>query len=311
MDALLTRLLASSPPVLATATLDAWRLATTAHRAAAASTIDRAALGGACADRLGFAFAAAYAEALHALVPSLGGRIAALCATEDGGAHPRAIRTALVLDDTGGYTLTGRKRWATAADGAADLLVVASLGADDAGRNRLRVARVSTHAPGVRLTVTTAPFVPEIPHAEVELDHVRVAADDVLPGDGYDRYLKPFRTIEDLHVHAALLAYLAGVVRRHALAPALLERAFALLAATRSLAAGAAAAPATHLALAGLLDLVTAFVTDLEAAWSAPAPASDEHARWQRDRPLLRVAASARTARRDAARAALVAGPPT
>ena len=81
MDALLTRLLASSPPVLATATLDAWRLATTAHRATAASTIDRAALGGACADRRGFAFAAAYAEALHALVPSLGGRIAALCAT--------------------------------------------------------------------------------------------------------------------------------------------------------------------------------------------------------------------------------------
>ena len=37
---------------------------------------------------------------------------------------------------------------------------------------------------------------------------------DLLPGDGYDIYLKPFRTIEDIHVHAALIGYLVGVARR-------------------------------------------------------------------------------------------------
>ena len=48
----------------------------------------------------------------------------------------------------------------------------------------------------MRLHATTAAFVPEISHAEVELDRVKVSDADVLPGDGYDDYLKPFRTIE-------------------------------------------------------------------------------------------------------------------
>ena len=52
----------------------------------------------------------------------------------------------------------------------------------------------------------------EIPHAEVGLDRVRVEASAVLPGDGYADYVKPFRTIEDAHVHCALLGYL---VARH------------------------------------------------------------------------------------------------
>ena len=304
-------LLLDSPAPPPVDTLAAWWTATTDRRARGATTIDRALLGGVAADRLGFAFASGYAEALHALVPSTRGRLTALCATEDGGAHPRAIRTALVADGDGGYRLTGRKRWATIASASSELLVIASIGTDDAGRNRLRAVRVATDAPGVRLTATSAPFVPEIPHAEVELDQVRVAATDVLPGDGYDVYLKPFRTIEDLHVHAALLGYLVGVTRRHGLDPSLTERALALAAATRAAAAadtGAPsahlAAPATHLALAGLLALVTDLVAAIETAW-APL-AGDEHARWQRDRPLLRVAGNARTARRDHARAALL-----
>ncbi len=303
MDDLLASLIAAPAPP-AVETLEAWWSATATTRAAGATTIDRALYGGACADRLGFSFASGYAEALHALVPSTSGRIAALCATEEGGAHPRAIRTALVADGDGGYRLTGRKKWATAASAAAELLVIASTGTDDAGRNRLRAVRVATAAAGVRLTATSAPFVPEIPHAEVELDGVRVAEADLLPGDGYDLYLKPFRTIEDVHVHGALLGYLVGVVRRHALDASLVERALTLALATRALAGGDRGAAATHLALAGLLDLAAALVADVERAW-APL-GGDEHARWLRDRPLLRVAGAARLARRDNARAALL-----
>lgn len=33
---------------------------------------------------------------------------------------------------------------------------------------------------------------------------------EVLPGDGYDDYIKPFRTLEDVHVHLALGAFLLG-----------------------------------------------------------------------------------------------------
>src|SRR5262245_11666572 len=65
-------------------------------RARFASPIDRAIAGGRSAGRLGFAFAAGYHAALSALFPSIGDeRFAALCATEEGGARPRAIRTSL------------------------------------------------------------------------------------------------------------------------------------------------------------------------------------------------------------------------
>lgn len=288
MADILGTLLDATPPDAAS--LDAWWAATLPARLAFSTTIDRALAGGALADRLGFAFASGYAEALRCLVPSLDG-VAALCATEEGGNHPRAIRTTLVDG-----IVNGRKKWATAATHASCLLVVASIGADGE-RNRLRVARVSTRAPGVRLVASSAPFVPEIPHAEVHLDNVRV--DEVLPGDGYDDYLKPFRSVEDLHVHAAIVAYLVGAARRHALAPSTIEALLALAASARSL--GDLRATSTHLALAGLVDLVGRVIAELEQQWTAN---SEEHARWLRDRALLQVAGAARIARRDTARIA-------
>lgn len=291
-----------APP--AVDTLGAWWAATAALRGRFELPVERAFAGGVCADRLGFAFAGGYAEALRALVPGAPDDITALCATEEGGNHPRAIKTALEPAGEGAYTLTGRKRWATAASAASTLLVVASTGVDAEGKNRLRVVRVPTNATGVTLHVTSAPFVPEIPHAEVELDHVRVTDADLLPGDGYDAYLKPFRTIEDIHVHAALVGYLLGVARRHMLPQETIEQLLAVALAARALAQADRTASTTHLALAGLLDIVTRLVDDVEREWAVVPDA--EHQRWQRDRSLLRVAGNARTARRERARTTLV-----
>jgi alkylation response protein AidB-like acyl-CoA dehydrogenase len=300
---LLDALLAAVPPTAAN--LRAWFEVTSAARRARAHTIERALVGGALADRLGFAFAAGYSEALRFLVPHLDG-ITALCATEADGNHPRAIRTRLAPAGVDRYTLTGHKKWATVANEASALLVVASTGDDPAtGRNRLRVVRVPTSAPNLRIRSSAAPFVPEIEHAEVELAGVEVSAADLLPGDGYDDYLKPFRTVEDLHVHAALIGYLIGVARRRAFAPSLVEALLALAATTRALADADVKAASTHLALAGLIDLSTRLVADLEGAWSL-SPTDDEWQRWQRDRPLLHVATKARLARRETARTALL-----
>jgi len=298
MDALLRFALSVTPP--ATDDLRAWWGATASPRAGWVDPFDRAFIGGACADRLGFAFASGYAEALRALVPALApGSIAALCATEDGGNHPRAIRTRLTATEPGSYTLTGHKKWASVATEASALLVVASIGDDEAGKNRLRVVRVASDAAGVRLQPSAAPFVPEIPHAEVELSGVVVRDPDILPGDGYDDYLKPFRTIEDVHVHGALAGYLLGVARRKRFARELQERLIVLALAARALGHAAPKAATTHVALAGVLDLAHALLAELEPLWAASPDA--EWTRWQRDRPLLRVAATARAARRDRA----------
>jgi hypothetical protein len=299
MDALLRFVLdpARVPP--AVDNLRSWWDATASGRAAWTDPVDRAFAGGACADRLGFAFAGGYAEALRALVPDLPpGSITALCATEDAGVHPRAIRTRLAPAGPGRYELSGRKKWATVASAASSLLVVASTG-EEAGRNRLRVVRVRADAPGVQLYPSTTSFVPEIPHAEVELTGVIVGDADVLPGDGYDMYLKPFRTIEDLHIHAALAGYLIGVAHRRGFPRDLQERLLVLAVAARSLARADPKAAAIHVALAGVIDLAHRLIGELEPVWSATPDA--EWSRWQRDRPLLRVAGGARAARRERA----------
>jgi len=283
-------LLEGRPP--AVNTLAAWWEATAVPRAAFGTTLDRALVGGALADRLGFAFASAYGEALRALVPGIDG-ITALCITEAGGNHPKAIETKLVPAGDG-YMVSGHKKWATVGSLASSLLVCATT-----GDHRLRMVRVAANAPGVTITGSSAPFVPEIPHAEITLDHVAVRASDVLPGDGYDEYVKPFRTIEDAHVHAALLGYLVGVACRKGFARDGIERLLALAVATRAAGSADVKAPTTHVALAGIFALVAREVAALEALWAALP--DDEWERWQRDRMLLQVASKARDARRDKA----------
>src|SRR3970040_2114278 len=113
--------------------------------AAAETPIDEAVLGGARAGGMGAAFLAGYRAALAALVPGLpAGRTVCLCATEAGGAHPRAIATRLApLPGGDGYTVTGHKKWVTGGPLADLLLVVAAPGTDDAGPNRPRVAPIA------------------------------------------------------------------------------------------------------------------------------------------------------------------------
>ncbi len=286
MEAVLRRLLELRP--LAVDSLESWWLATRDVREAPELTVDRALLGGVLADRLGYAFAGGYQAALQALVPGDGVR--SLCITEARGNSPKDIDT--VFD---GETVTGKKKWATAGPLATELLVCAKTGVDEQGRNKLVMVRVP--AKSAKLVASSAPFVPEIPHAEVELDHVR--ATGVLPGDGYTEYVKPFRTIEDVHVHTALLGYLIGVCRRHDFARDLIEQLLASAIAMRALGTADPKSPATHVALAGAITGASRLVLEVERAWEEVE--DEEWERWQRDRALLRVAGANRAARRDAA----------
>jgi acyl-CoA dehydrogenase len=281
------------------------------HRAAArlaASSIDQAILAGFAADRTGYAFASGYQAALRALFPDLpGDRVASLCVTERSGGHPNAIETRLVPLPGGGYELTGKKRWATLAGDTGILFVVASLGRDAAGKNLLRLVRVAGDARGVtHRPMAEPPFTPEIGHDEIDLTAVPVAERDVCPGDGFARYVRPFRTIEDVHVTAAILAYVVREVRLHALPNVHVERLAGLLAALRAVASLDPSAPGTHVALAGLLDLMRAPLDEIDRVWKKTE--SPAHARWERDRLVLSVAASVREKRRAKAWERLEAG---
>jgi acyl-CoA dehydrogenase len=267
--------------------LSAWFAA---HRAATRdlAPIDAALLGGAAADRVAFAFAAGYRAALAALWPGLPeGAVPAFAATEAGGVHPRAIETRLEASTH----VTGHKRFVTFADQADTLLVVAGEGTGADGRNRLRVARVDARGPGVTLRpLPETPFTPEIAHAEVLLERAPVV--EVLPGDGYDRYLKPFRTIEDVHVHAAMLGHVLGVAQRSGWPQPLRERLVAAIAAVRAVAAADPTAPEVHVALAGCIAVARSLIDETEEHWALAR--DDVRERWSRDRALLRVAEKAR-----------------
>ena len=261
------------------------------------SFVDRSLWAGVHADRVAYAFVGAYSAALAQLVaglPSARPFPTRMCmaATEKGGGHPKAIETRLT-----DLTLNGEKTFATQASAAEELLVVASRGEDESGQNRLAIVRVSAKAPGV--TITNKPemaFAPELSHAIVRLENVKVAEADVLPGDGYSTYLKPFRTIEDTQVLAATLGYAIGVVRTYALDTGLLSELLAHGELVVTLGARPPADPLTHVLLAGAFAGARRLTIALSAAFTAKDD-SEERARWERDQPMLGVAGNVRAQR--------------
>jgi alkylation response protein AidB-like acyl-CoA dehydrogenase len=262
--------------------------------------IERSVAAGFAADRLGYAFAAGYTEALHQLLPTLGDTRAALCATEAGGAHPRAIQTRLTAAADGTLRLDGDKTFVTLGNQAATLLIVASAGQDEQGRNRLALCQIPVDRLGATLELLPpTPFAPEIPHAILHLRAVVVAAHERLPGDAYERYLKPFRTVEDLHVQAAVLGWLLQVARRAHWPRALQQELLLLISATRSLGTAAPDDPAIHVALGGLLAGTRRLREEIGSHWQLVEPTT--RALWERDRPLLDIAGKARAQRLEVA----------
>lgn len=263
--------------------------------------IDRAVAGGFLADRAGYAFAAGYEAALRRLVPGLPERrIVSLCITEKEGGHPRAIKTRLSETPSGAVTLTGQKSFITAALDAEILMVAASAGTGDDGKNLIRMVLVERNRPGVTVTpMPDLPFVPEISHGVVSFFETPVDGCDVLPGDGYTDYIKPFRTIEDVHVIGAILGYLTRVAFLCSWPKKTCQEILALIAAAAAIAAGDPLSPATHLALAGFIDCVDRLIVGVEPLWESVDAGTRD--RWRRDRCLLEVARKARQARLSAA----------
>ncbi|MFP2912160.1 acyl-CoA dehydrogenase family protein [Pyxidicoccus sp. 3LFB2] len=294
-------LLTESPEPLPLDSIDAWWRRHQELLSRFPVPADLALAGGFRADRLGYAFASGYHAAHRSLFPMLPpDQPYALCATEAGGAHSSAIQTRLT-DTDHGVRLNGAKTFVTLGTRAELLLVVAVDGKDAQGRNYLRMVMVGAKRPGLRVTaLPDLPFVPEVPHAELVLENVAVAPEEILPGDGYALYLKPFRTVEDCHVHLALLGWLLQVARRSDWPDAVREELLALAVMMRGLAQADPADGATHLALGGALELARRALERVGPLWARVDETTRE--RWERDRKLLDVAGKVRAKRLEAAR---------
>lgn len=272
-------------------------------------------LGGFVADRPAWAMVAGHQAAVRRLAWERGGQelvpdggIVAFCASEEGGAHPRAVHSSLRKALDGGFRLDGQKRWATLAPSAAALLIIASLGRDG-DRNRLRALCVPADRSGIGISPMDLgdrkPSNPEVRHAVVELTAVPVAAGEVMDGDGYTDAIKPFRTIEDLYIGAATTAYNLALARRSGWPEAAVEDLLLLLAAAGALAFGPLDEPAAHLGVAALSRATARVRADHAEHWALVDEAAA--AAWRRAAGGGGVAARAKELRRQGAWARLAA----
>lgn len=274
--------------------LEAW-YASLLERIGHPAPLQLALLGGRLAATPGLAFLAGYQGALRALWPSAPWTLGALCVTENRSTRPADMHMRMQA-----LSLDGRKDFVTAAD-AADWLLVAAREEAINAPVQLALGVVRNGAPGVRVeTLPALPLMPDVSHGRL---HLHSAQCERLPGDGWDDYVKPFRTLEDIHVLAALTAWLFGVGQESAWPQALQLRLLGLLAGCAEVARQCPNAPGSHLLLAGLFAQFDSLSGELDGAFAA----GDAHwaQLWQRDKGLLTMAGTARTKRLQKAQALL------
>ncbi len=199
--------------------------------------------------------------------------------------------------------LSGSKDFVTTGDAAQWLLVSAR--EEGAGESpRLGLFVIESTGVGVSLVAgPDLPIVPDIAHGRLSLEQ---AAGKRLPGDGWSEYVKPFRTHEDLHVLAALTAWLYGIALPEQWPRPLALRLLGVLAAAAEVARQPANEPATHLLLAALLEQFAALQPEVDRALMESQ--GSWNAMWKRDRAVLGIARDAQTRRLEQAITALAPG---
>ena len=199
--------------------------------------------------------------------------------------------------------LNGRKDYVTAG-AAADWLLVAAREEAPGAAPQIALTLIHAGATGAQVEdLPTLGLMPDIGHARL---HLQATPCTRLAGDGWANYVKPFRTIEDVHVLAALTAWQYGVGLESGWSESLQLRLLSLLAGCAEVARQAPSAATTHLLLAGLFAQQTALKAELDAAF-ASGPESWA-ALWLRDQGLLRVASQARAKRLENAKQILGLG---
>ena len=269
--------------------------ATLLHRLGTVTPFDLAVAGGRMMATPGLAFLVGYQAALRMLWPSAPLSLGALCATEQ-----RSLRVADMQTRLHDLRLSGRKDFVTAGD-AADWLLIAARSEAPGDDPCLSLAVVYPGEPGVRVEKLAAiPLMPDVSHGRVFLDN---ALCELLAGDGWDAYVKPFRTLEDIYVLSAMTAWLYGVGQDSDWPQALQLRLLALLAGCAEVSRQAPNNPCGHVLLGGLFAQFEGLKAEINQALAEGPP--QWAAMWQRDQAVMDLAAGARGKRLAKALAAI------
>ncbi|UVK99915.1 acyl-CoA dehydrogenase family protein [Pseudomonas sp. B21-048] len=250
----------------------------------AVSPFELAVVGGRLMATPGLAFLVGYQAALRMLWPSAPLSLGALCVTEQ-----RSLRVADMQTRLRDLRLSGRKDFVTAGD-AADWLLVAARSEEPGEVPRLSLAVVYPDEPGVRLEkLAPMPLMPDIGHGRLFLDN---ALCELLAGDGWDAYVKPFRTLEDIYVLSGMTAWLFGVGQDSDWPQTLQLRLLALLAGCAEVSRQAPNNSAGHVLLGGLFAQFDGLKAEVNQALADGSP--EWAAMWQRDQAVMDLAAGAR-----------------
>lgn len=264
-------------------------------------TLEIAVVGGFVSDRVSYAFASGYESAIRHMVPDLPrGAVVAFCVTEEGGGHPKAIESTLKeTDDVSGkkrWILNGSKKFITCANEAEMVLAAASTGISLDGKNQIRIVLVNKKTPGISVEpMEQLPFVKEISHGRLHFKDVIVMESQILEGDGYSDYIKPFRTIEDIHVFGAILGYLFRVASVFDWPNDIREGLLSMITTLRSISLCDPISKEVHIVLGGVFRGLSDLLYRADSYWDKVD--KDTREGWERDRVLLSVAGRARERR--------------
>jgi len=164
----------------------------------------KALFGGFTCQQFSFVFMAGYQAALEKMFPSIApNELKALCVSEAKGGHPKNIHTTLIDNQ-----IRGLKTYITAGSDAAHLLVLCKTKEHTNDRPLLKMVYLPRTAKNIEVTDFELPFMLDVKHGKLSLKDTKITDQQILTGDGYVDYTKPFKTLEDILVGAATQAML-------------------------------------------------------------------------------------------------------
>jgi hypothetical protein len=270
----------------------------------AASTLEQAALGGRYSTNMSYAFSAGYQSAIQSLFKPETRALASLCITEKDGNHPRNIKSTLIKHKDS-WQLNGSKSFITGAKHAEQLYIAVTEPStpeecknEEAinARPTIKMLAIAANLPGIEIkTMPPLPFVPEVSHGIATFEHVDIKAEQILAGDGYTQYVKPFRTHEDIHILAAVIGFRIGEAINSNWSQSSIEAHLMLLSCLLSLSTNNLTDPTTHILFSGCRTQFSNLIqqTDDEFKKNNLEGFSD----WKRDKALLEIASKAHKVR--------------
>lgn len=193
--------------------------------------------------------------------------------------------------------LHGQKSWALTCIEDLTLLVLARRSnGPEKGPGSLVMVRLPSNTVGVCWGASRPQaVVPELAHSEVRFDAVRLTPEQLVTGDGYAEYAKPFRVLEDVFVTGSTLAYLLAEAQSGGWPTTWCQRCIAAIAMLHACAGLDPRDTHAHILVAGSLSFEGDVIQASESNWRAKQVVA--HSRWQRDRPILSQGKEARRLR--------------